>query len=340
MRRRTFPRILPALALMAGLPMPLSPAKAETSPPAYIAHAELERRYGLPYSRFTMIEGARIHYTDQGKGPVIVLLHGSSGSLRTYDRVVPRLVDSGYRVIRYDEPNMGLSGPAPQALYDRPLYPVVVLEGMLAKLNVRSATFVGVSSGGSAAFFFAARHPQQVERLVLSNTPMGRADGKGMTLSRDLARELALSTPGQGRKSKIYRPLFYWQAFFRFFTGEPDRVSPALLTQYYDMNRREPVPDRLAMVEALDDAPGVAAALDAVTAPTLLLWGARDPVLPPESAADLKQALHNTQVSTLMMPDVGHYPPLEVPERFADSVLAYLRSVTPVRPKAPPPSQR
>lgn len=214
---------------MAGLPMPLSLAKAETSPPAYIAHAELERRYGLRYSRVTMIEGARIHYADQGKGPVIVLLHESSGSLRTYDGVVPRLVDRGYRVIRYDEPNMGLSGPAPQALYDRPLYPV--LEGMLATLNVRSATFVGVSSGGAAAFFFAVRHPQQVERLVLSNTPMGRADGKGMTLSRDLARELVLSTPGQGRKSKIYRPLSYWQAFFRFFTGEPDRVWPALLTQ-------------------------------------------------------------------------------------------------------------
>ncbi|MGF7156347.1 pimeloyl-ACP methyl ester carboxylesterase [Novosphingobium gossypii] len=235
---------------------------------------------------------------------------------------------------------MGLSGPAPQTLYDRPLYPVIVLERMLTKLGVRSASLVGVSSGGAAAFFFAARHPEKVEHLVLSNTPMGRADGKGVALSRDLARELAQSTPVKGRKSKIYRPLSYWQAFFRFYTGEPDRASSALLSQFYDMNRRKPVPDRLAMVEALDDAAGVAEALDAITAPTLLLWGARDPVLPPKKAADLQQALHHAQVSTLMMPDVGHYPPLEVPERFADSVLAYLQSVTPVHPKAPPPSER
>lgn len=340
MRRLTFPRIIPALALMAGLPSHAAQVDALTSTPAYLTQAELEQRYRLPKSRFTVIEGARIHYTDEGKGPVIVLLHGSSGSLRTYDRVVPRLVARGYRVIRYDEPNMGLSGPAPQTLYDRPLYPVIVLEGILARLGVHSASLVGVSSGGAAAFFFAARHPDQVERLVLSNTPMGRADGKGMALSRDLARELARSTPAMGRKSKIYRPLSYWQAFFRFYTGEPDRAPPVLLAQYYDMNRREPVPDRLTMVEALDDAAGVTAALDAITAPTLLLWGARDPVLPPEKAAELQQALRNTQVSTLMMPDVGHYPPLEVPERFADSVLTYLQSVTPVRPKAPPPSER
>jgi len=314
---------------------PPSPAHA---PPEYLSTAQLEARYRLPQSRFVTIEGARIHYTDEGRGPTIVLLHGSSSSLRTYDGVVQRL--KGFRVIRYDEPNMGLSGPAPRSLYERELYPVAVLEGLLAKLNVRKATLVGVSSGGAAAFFFAARHPQMVDRLILSNTPRGRADGKGMRLSPALAREIAQSTPKDGRQSKVYRPRTYWEAFFQFYTGEPERVGPGLITQYYDMNRRVPVPDRLAMVAALDDADGVATALAAVKVPTLLLWGARDPILPPQSAADLAAGLNNAQVSSVMMRDVGHYPPLEAPERFGDLVSAWLASAVPIEPKAPAPADR
>jgi len=316
------------------------PTAASTigAPPEYLTTSQLQARYRLPQSRFAMIEGAQIHYTDEGQGPVIVLLHGSSSSLRTYDGVVQRL--KGYRVIRYDEPNMGLSGPAPRALYERELYPVVVLEGLLAKLKVRKATFVGVSSGGAAAFFFAARHPEMVDRLILSNTPSGRADGKGMRLSQGLAREIALSTPKGGRQSKIYRPRSYWEAFFQFYSGEPERIGPRLIEQYYDMNRRVPAPDRLAMVAALDDAQGVATALAAIKAPTLLLWGARDPILPPQSAADLAAGLRSAQVSIVMMRDVGHYPPLEVPERFGDLVSAWLADAVPIEPKAPEPADR
>lgn len=331
-----------AMMLTASSVLSAPPLSADTqgaAAPKYLTISQLRARYRLPQSRFAMIEDAQIHYTDEGHGPVIVLLHGSSSSLRTYEGVVQRL-EGRYRVIRYDEPNMGLSGPAPRALYQRELYPVLVLEGLLAKLNVREATLVGVSSGGAAAFFFAARHPEMVDRLILSNTPSGRADGKGMRLSQALAREIALSTPKGGRQSKIYRPRSYWEAFFQFYTGEPERIGPGLIEQYYDMNRRVPAPDRLAMVAALDDAKGVAAALRAIKAPTLLLWGARDPILPPQSASDLAAGLRNAQVSTVMMRDVGHYPPLEVPERFGDLVAAWLADAVPIEPKAPEPADR
>jgi pimeloyl-ACP methyl ester carboxylesterase len=330
------------LSLSAPLPLlavgtPAVPRVAGA--PEYLTISQLQKRYRLHQSRFATIEGAQIHYTDEGRGPVIVLLHGSSSSLRTYDRVVKRL-KGRYRIISYDEPNMGLSGPAPRTLYERELYPVLVLEGLLAKLNVRKATLVGVSSGGAAAFFFAAKHPEMVDRLILSNTPSGRADGRGMRLSQALAREIALSTPTSGRQSKIYRPRSYWEAFFQFYTGEPERIGSRLIEQYYDMNRRVPAPDRLAMVAALDDAQGVARALAAIKAPTLLLWGARDPILPPQSAADLAAGLRNAQVSTVMMRDVGHYPPLEVPERFANLISAWLADGVPIEPKAPEPADR
>lgn len=331
-----------AVCLLALHPAGPSLGKApevSSASPAYLTLAELQRRYRLPTSRFVMLDGHSIHYTDQGRGSVIVLLHGSSSSLRTYDRVVP-LLARNHRVIRFDQSNMGLSSPPPPALFGKPLYPVTVLESLLSYLKVDKATLVGVSSGGAIAFFFAARHPDKVERLILSNTPVGRADGAGMALSRDLARELAASTPTAGRSVKIYRPLSYWKAYFTFYTGEPDRMTSAMIDQYFDMNRRPPAPDRLAVVDALDDADATKSALASITAPTLLIWGLRDPVLPQASMRKLADGLNHTQVSTMMMPDVGHYPPLEAPERFAQIVATYVDATTPVKPVAPPPAER
>lgn len=327
-------------ALAAALLLSAMPACAQTvTMPQAIAVTELEARYRLPESRFATLLGTRVHYVDVGKGPVLVLTHGSSSSLRTFAAMIERL-SRRYRVIAWDEPNMGLSGPPPQSLYDRPLYPVLVLEALLAQLGVDHASLAGVSSGGAISFYYTARNPGKVDRLILSNTPTGRADGKGMALSAALAREIAASTPANGRKSKIFRPRSYWRAYFDFYTGEPLRSDERLIDEYYDMNRRPAAADRLAIVEALDDTKLTADALSSIRVPVLLVWGARDPVLPVSSAATLRDALINAQVSTLIMPDVGHYPPLEAPGRFGDIVDGFIADVTPYRPVAPEPAQR
>ncbi|MBD3734743.1 MAG: alpha/beta hydrolase [Sphingopyxis sp.] len=331
----------PLLGALYALTFTISPVCAQktAASPEPIPIAELENRYRLPQSKFVDLLGTRIHYVDVGSGPVLVLTHGSSSSLRTFVPMIERL-SRRYRVIAWDEPNMGLSGAPPQSLYDRPLYPVLVLEALLDRLKVARASLAGVSSGGAISFYYAARNPARVERLILSNTPTGRADGKGMALSTALARELAASTPASGRKSKIFRPRSYWRAYFDFYTGEPERADDRLVDEYYDMNRRPAAPDRLAIVEALDDPTLTADALAKITAPVLLVWGARDPVLPVESAAVLRDVLSHAQVSTLILPDVGHYPPLEVPGRFADILDSFLFDVTPYRPVAPDPAKR
>lgn len=329
-----------ALTLTAALFACAAPAYAQKGQaPETISVSELTARYALSDSRFIEIMGTRIHYIDVGQGPVVVLTHGSSSSLRTFAPMIERL-SRHYRVIAWDEPNMGLSGAPPQSLFEKPLYPVLVLEALLARLNVGHANLAGVSSGGAISFYYAARNPDKVDRLILSNTPTGRADGKGMALSAALARELAASTPAKGRKSKIFRPRSYWRAYFDFYTGEPWRADERMVDEYYDMNRRPPAADRLAIVDALDNAALTADALARVKVPVLLVWGARDPVLPVPSAAMLRDALVNAQVSTLILPDVGHYPPLEAPERFGDIIDSFLAEVTPYRPTAPEPAQR
>lgn len=70
-------------------------------------------------------------------------------------------------------------------------------------------------------------------------------------------------------------------------------------------------------------------AMAGVRAPTLLIRGGRDALLIPAAAGILGGYLENTRVSTVFMPDVGHYPPLESPLRFAKIVAAYIEGATP-----------
>lgn len=71
----------------------------------------LRARYGLAESQFVTVDGQTVHFTDQGQGPAVVLVHGGYGSLRNWDEWVEAL-SPRYRVIRFDRPRMGLSGPA------------------------------------------------------------------------------------------------------------------------------------------------------------------------------------------------------------------------------------
>jgi pimeloyl-ACP methyl ester carboxylesterase len=67
----------------------------------------------------------------------------------------------------------------------------------------------------------------------------------------------------------------------------------------------------------------------AVKSPTLLIWGAKDVLLPVQAGKALAGYLSGTDVSMVVMPDVGHYPPLEAPDRFAKILAAYMEAVTP-----------
>jgi len=102
-----------------------------------------------------------------------------------------------------------------------------------------------------------------------------------------------------------------------------------MVDRYYDFNRRTPDRNALSLVAKVEDHDKAVQAMGEVSAPTLLVWGERDPLLIPASADVLAGYLSHSQVSKLLLPDVGHFPPMEVAERFADIVSAYIEAVTP-----------
>ncbi len=308
-----------------------SAARAAPPPaPGQLTLAQLRAKYAQPGSKYMSVEGIEVHYMDEGSGPAILMLHGSFSSLRTYDRVAAALKDR-YRVIRYDMPPSGLSGSVPDSALAT-LAPEALPEIVLDRLGVKTATVAGVSSGGATAFVFASRRPDMVERLILANTPADPPINSRAKTSQALGAQVAAD-------KGPFKSRAYWDAFFDFYSGEPERATRALRDEYFDMNRRAH-DNRNEMWVRTTNTPMILAAAAKVTCPALLLWGGRDAFLTPATADVLARYLKNAEVSKVIMPDVGHYPPLEAPERFAQLTAAYIEAVSPFRPKAVAPAER
>lgn len=120
-----------------------------------------------PIGSFVTVEGLRIHYVEDGRGPAVVLLHGASGNLRDFTfSLVDRLAAHGLRVIAFDRPGLGYSDRAPQRGWD-PMVQARVLRGAAALLGVEQPVVVGHSWGGAAAMAWAIQAPEAT-RGVLS----------------------------------------------------------------------------------------------------------------------------------------------------------------------------
>lgn len=282
---------------------------------------ELRTKYADPAGKIAVVGGVEVYYKDEGEGPVILMVHGSQSTLKTWDYIAPRLTDR-YRVIRYDVPAQGLSGTVTDDHMQR-LQPVDIAEGLLAQLGVEKLTFVGVSSGGTLGVYLAAKRPEMVERLILSNTP---AD---TVTTGHLPPSAAFQEQQRIAKETGLRNRNYWSAFLDYFSGDPARLSADIREQYYDFNRRAAEPHLIGLVAKVADQQKAKAAMQAVKSPTLLIWGAKDVLLPVPAGKALAGYLSGTDVSMVVMPDVGHYPPLESPARFAKILETYLEAVTP-----------
>jgi pimeloyl-ACP methyl ester carboxylesterase len=320
--RRIAATLLAGLAALAGFD-----ARAGGDAPAaageYLSVAQLRAKWGDPAGRIARIGGIEVYYKDEGQGPAILMVHGSQSTTRTWDHVAAPLVARGYRVIRYDVPPQGLSGPVSDEAAGR-LRPVDIAEGLLAQLGVSKITFVGVSSGGTLGIFLAAKRPDLVERLVLSNNPADTVSTAHQVYPPALAEAQRAAKAAGGFRSQAY-----WDAFLDYYAGVPSRFDRGIREQYYDVNRRVAEPNYYALAAVVADQPKAKAAMAAVRAPVLLLWGAQDALLLPPAADALASYLTQAQVSKLMLPDVGHYPPLEVPARYAQVVAAWIEAVTP-----------
>jgi pimeloyl-ACP methyl ester carboxylesterase len=276
--------------------------------------AALEAQYAQPPSAFLQVAGIRLHVRDTGPrdAPPVILLHGFGSSLLTWESWA-RSLSYTHRVIRYDLPGFGLTGPDPTKDYldERG---VEVLGALMDRLGIRRASLVGNSMGGKLAWLFAAEHPDRVDRLVLIS-PDGFASpqfpyGKKPDVPA-VADLLPYSLPTVMLRMTL-EPAY----------GDQKRLTPDIVQRYRDMilapGVRQAVLDRTAQVMPQPPEP----LLRLVHAPTLLVWGEKDGVIPFRNAAGFLAAMPNVRL--LVFPDLGHVPMEEAPNRSLAPVEAFL----------------
>jgi pimeloyl-ACP methyl ester carboxylesterase len=300
-----------------------APAEQHTAHP-YLTLDQLRTRYADRHSRYLTVAGKRVHYKDQGKGPVLLLVHGSSSTMKTWDAMVPLLLRAGYRVIRYDVPGLGLSDDVPDAALGT-VQPADIAEALLTARGVGKASVIGVSSGGTLGSFLAAKRPDLVERLIISNAPSDPVD------TAHLVPTPGWATAQANAKATGFQDANFWSEFLSYFAGDGRRIDAATRAHFYDFNRRTPHKNFIAMIAKVADAPKARAAMAAVKAPTLLIWGGSDALLPNKSGHILRNYLTGTEASIVFMPDVGHFPPIETPERFTRIALGWMEAGVPQR---------
>jgi pimeloyl-ACP methyl ester carboxylesterase len=306
---------------LTGVLVPTLPA---ISKEVYLSLEGLREEYRRPEDKYVEIGGITVHYRDEGTGPAVLLIHGSSSTLRSYDGVAAKL-QKNYRVIRYDVPPRGLSGPVPDGALKK-LRATDIPQQLLKKLEISTVTVVGVSFGGTIALFLAADYPDLVERVIVSNAPSDPIDLSVVDFGPSLTK--AQEQYGAYVDSSTVKSSEYWRIYFNFYAGKPERISAETVDQTYDFARRAPEKNSTSLVSQVADQDKAIEMWEKVQAPTLLLWGGSDALLPPSAAENLAERLTSSQVSKVILPDVGHYPPIEVPERFAEFVDLYIRGVS------------
>jgi pimeloyl-ACP methyl ester carboxylesterase len=268
---------------------------------------ELKDRWAQAPSQFIEIAGMQVHLRDEGPREdltPIILLHGTSASLHTWDGWVNALKDQ-HRVIRFDMPGFGLTGPALDHNYTIENYSRIVVE-VLDHLQVDRAILAGNSLGGNVALTTAILFPDRVEQLVLVDSSGYQFKPTSIPIGFKIA-----TIPVLNKLMNYVLPRGIVEDSVKNVYGNPSLVTSELVDRYYDLTTR--AGNRQALAFRLNQMrPGkYAARLSEIKMPTLIIWGDRDRLIPPELGERFNQDIVGSQL--IRFNQLGHVPHEEDP---------------------------
>jgi pimeloyl-ACP methyl ester carboxylesterase len=287
--------------------------------------AKLREAYALPNSRFIEIDGEPIHYVDEGSGEPVILVHGSFSSLLDWNDWAT-VLRAHYRVIRFDNPPGGLSGPNPEGRYgaDREME---IIDQLSRQLQLEHFFLVATSSGGIAGAAYAAEHPDKLKGLILSNIAVGPVVFDRSRFSSWFKLVLAVDPYFNG-----WHPRALWRGVLQLNFADPGKVSDALVAQWTDLNNRaQRMPRKPGPANGVDRTP---TDLPKITAPTLLLWSDEDHEVPLKPVAETAlQLLGATDKQIQIIAHCGHMMAIECGPESVLKAQAFMDRVS-----AQPPS--
>lgn len=280
---------------------------------------DLIARYTDERSRFISIDGVPMHVVEEGEGPVIVLIHGHLGSTWQWDGWVNDL-KKDYRVVRFDYPPFGLSGPNPSDEYSSSIaYPLI--EGLLETLGHEKFFLGGTSSGSILALRYAADYPERVEKLLLSTVPAYTPGDRIPPPWRFRAMMWFSDTV-----LKVWRPQLYWRLFMENIFGQDERITQEMVRVYADLNNREGSVSNVHrfIIANSRSTFDLAEAASRITSPTLIQWAAKSPVLTSDGLNRVAPLFTGTDPEVIRYPNLGHKLMLEDPETTVRDARAFL----------------
>jgi pimeloyl-ACP methyl ester carboxylesterase len=283
------------------------------------------------HDRRVSVDGITTQYLEAGSGPTLLLLHGHEQGATSWRWVIPALART-HRVLALSLPGHGDTAQTGAYAPGSDTAPFVT--DFLDALGVDRLHVVGHSAGGAVALRLTLADPARVRTLVLVDSAgLGREVHPLLAVDTlPFVGELAIllsRLPGgnMGRTTMSAAMLF----------AQPWRAPADFFTEQHDLGRRRgQLEASTATARALFDATGqrqiLLDRLPAVTAPTLVVWGGCDYVLPAHQARTAVGLLPHGRLA--LLPDCGHLPHVEHPDRFAAVLGDWLTEHTAAPPDA------
>ncbi len=279
----------------------------------------LVARWAPPPSDFIDVKGQLVHLRDvgpRGDPEPLVLIHGTAASLHTWEGWVKSL-SARHRVISFDLPGFGLTGPSASGDYRGDTDARFVLD-LMDQLKVQRFAIAGNSLGGEVAWRTALMAPERVTRLILVDAAGPDFKSESVPIGFVLARVPLLNRLGEWM---LPRPMV--AASMHNVYGDPSKVDAALVDRYYALTLREG--NRRALVQRLQQSRRGqdAGRIRELKLPTLILWGGRDRLVPLSVGRQFKRDIAGSEL--VVFDDLGHVPQEEDPARSVAPVQAFLQ---------------
>jgi pimeloyl-ACP methyl ester carboxylesterase len=231
------------------------------------------------------------------------------------------------RVVRFDLPGFGLTGPTRDGVYTIERYSETVVAGADA-LGLDRFVLAGNSLGGYVAWATAVLHPTRVTALVLVDAAGYPYESQSVPLAFRIAR-----TPVLGRLLGNVLPRSENESSLRDVYGDPSKVTDELVARYFELATRDG--NRAALVARFEQTqPGaLAARVGEIDVPTLILWGRRDRLIPLESGERFEREIAGSRL--VVFDALGHVPHEEAPQPTVAVVRGFLEELTRVQSAAP-----
>ncbi len=260
-------------------------------------------------------DGIKVHYMEQGKGDVLLLIHGYTSNLYSWNEVMPEL-SKKYRVIAVDLLGYGFTDKPKDATYNYRSFSDVIKK-FLDKKGIRKLSIAGNSMGGGTAIRFALDHPAMVNKLIL-------VDSSGVKFAHDPMLLIMFGTPGLNNFifSIINKSIMKKSLEFCCYYNN-DAVTDERAYLYTFSFRTKGSFNSVTKTVMQNDFDGLEDKLGTLKAPTLIIWGEKDMLIPATTAGKFHRLIPNSKLT--IIEKCGHMPQEEKPAVTIAAIEGFLK---------------